>query len=250
MVAALSRPPTRLLLIAFALLAAAWLVTPYGPTPPLYDGVAYPDEPYRYVAPPKDAPKTAAPGPASDDPKMLAGRSELAGAGSNEQLPQVQVVVAEGDITAPTGATVVHLRVRPVAPTSEPPDARIWGNVYRLTATSDKGPAQIHPAAPTTTIILRAPVGPKPRPMMEYRDGTRWRRLTITQVGNDLYSAPLVGVGDYAVATRPGQPQPVPGTLTGLSGRIDRWVLAPGIALALLIAAIVVIRWRRARARP
>jgi hypothetical protein len=81
---------------------------------------------------------------------------------------------------------------------------------------------------------------------MEYTDdGRRWRRLPVTRVGNDIYSAPIAGVGDYALATLPGQPQPVPGTPRPGGSGIDRWVLIPGIALLVLVAAIAAIRWTR-----
>jgi hypothetical protein len=241
-----------MLLSAVALLAVAWLAAPLSSTPPLYDGVAFPDEPYRYVTPPPGAPATPPPGDAVGDSRIVDGKSQLALGGSNEQGPQVQFVVDDGEITAPPGTTVVHLRAEPVAATTQPSDARIWGNVYRLTATSDRGPAQIQSGSNSTTaIILRAPVGPTPQPVMEYTDGTTWRRLPITRVGNDIYSAPLVGTGDYAVATLPGQPQPLPGTTAATGGRsgIDRWVLIPGIALVVLIAAVALIRWTRTVSR-
>ncbi len=242
-----------MLLSAVALLAVAWLAAPLSSTPPLYDGVAFPDEPYRYVTPPPGAPATPPPTDAVGDARIVDGKSQLAVAGSNEQGPQVQFVVDDGEITAPPRAAVAHLRAEPVATTAQPPDARIWGNVYRLTATTDLGPAQIHAGSNSTTaIILRAPVGPTPQPVMEYSDGTTWRRLPITRVGNDIYSAPLVATGDYAVATLPGQPQPLPGTTTATTGGrsgIDRWILIPGIALAVLIAAIATIRWTRTISR-
>jgi len=228
-------------------LAAAWLAASRQSTPPLYDGVGFPDEPYRYVVAPHGVPATAPPGAAIGDANVVNGQSQTASAGSNEQGPQVQLIIDQGDITAPAGATVVHLRAEPAAPTGQPPDATIWGNVYRLSAASDKGPAQIHAGADSTTVIaLRAPVGPTPEPVMEYFDGASWHRLPVTRIGNDFYVSPIAGVGDYALATLPGQSQPVPGaTPTADRSGIDRWVLVPGIALLILIVAIAVIRWTR-----
>jgi hypothetical protein len=199
------------------------------------------------VVAPYRAPATPPPGTAAGDANILNGTSQTAYAGSNEQGPQVQLIVDQGDITAPPGVTVVHLLASPAKPTTQPPDASIWGNVYRLTATSDTGPAQIHTGGNSTTaIILRAPVGPTPQPVMEYTDGTIWRRLPVTRVGNDIYSAPIAGVGDYALATLPGQPQPIPGTTRPAGGPgIDRWILIPGIALLVLLAVIAAIRWTR-----
>jgi hypothetical protein len=244
----------RLLVVALGLLAVAWLRAPRWSSPPLYDGVAFPDEPYRYVTPPPNAPKTAAPGSAFGETKVLNGHSGVLFAGSNEQGPQVQLVINEGESTGPSGATVIRVRAEPIAATAQPSDGTIWGNVYRLTAASDTGPAQIHRATNSNTqIVLRAPVGPEPQPVMEYDDGTGWRRLQTTRVGNDVYSAAIPGVGDYALVTSPGQPQPVPGAAVsgsgGIgSGGIDRWILIPGVALAILLAAMAAIRWWRSKA--
>jgi hypothetical protein len=236
-----------LLLVSVVLLVAAWLITPAQSTPPLYDGVAFPDEPYRYVVPPPGAPATKPPTSATDDAQIVAGMSQLADAISAEQGPQVQFLIAQGEIAAPPGSTVVHLRADPFAPADQPTGATIWGNVYRLTAMSDRGPAEIlvH-ARSVTQILLRAPVGPTPEPVMEYRDGTGWRRLPLTRAGNDIYSAPIAGVGDYAVATLPGNPQPVAGSKAPASpGGLDWWILVPAVALLVLIAGIVAIRRRR-----
>ena len=45
------------MLVAAALLGLGWLLTPRT-APPLYDGVGFPDEPYRFVVAPAGAPKT------------------------------------------------------------------------------------------------------------------------------------------------------------------------------------------------
>jgi hypothetical protein len=85
---------------------------------------------------------------------------------------------------------------------------------------------------------------------MEYNDGTGWHREPTTRLGNDIYSAAIPATGDYALATLPGQPQPVPGAAADNSGGgIDRWILIPGIALVILIAVIAAIRWSHSIAR-
>jgi hypothetical protein len=159
------------------------------------------------VVAPAGAPATRPPTSATADAHIVSGTSQLAYAVSDEQGPQVQFIIANGGITAPPGATVVHVRADPTAPSDQPTNATIWGNVYRLTAMSDRGTAQIRPSS-TTSIVLRAPVGPSPQPVLEYRDATGWRRLPATRVGNDIYSTPIAGVGDYAVAWLARPPSP------------------------------------------
>ena len=235
----------RLLATALGLLVLAWLAAPHWSTPPLYDGVALPDEPYRYVSAPPHAAKTPPPGSATGHATVVNGRSQVTYIGSGEQGPQVQLVIDKNAAALPPDATVTDVRAQPLAPTTQPTDATIWGNVYRLTATSDKGPVQIHGTIADTEIILRAPTGPTPQAVMEYNDGTGWHRLPSARIGNDIYSAPIPAIGDYALATLPGQPQPVPATTAGNGGGggLDGWILIPGIALLVLIAVIAAIRW-------
>ncbi|MDQ6649765.1 MAG: hypothetical protein M3Z02_06575 [Actinomycetota bacterium] len=81
----------RRLLGALAVLVAAWLLAPGGV--PLYDGVGFPDEPYRYVVPPRaDLPRTDPPTEGRDMVRAAdaAGGSEVL-AQSREMGPQVAV---------------------------------------------------------------------------------------------------------------------------------------------------------------
>lgn len=89
------------------------------------------------------------------------------------------------------------MRVRALAPSSRPHDGTVWGNVYRVTATSDNGPVKLRREG-AGTIVLRAPAD-QPRPVVQYRDSSGWHRLITTKFGHDRYKAAVPVFGDYAV---------------------------------------------------
>jgi hypothetical protein len=247
MVVAVTRLNTRnvrLLLTALGLLCLAWLITPPMPTPPLYDGVGFPDEPYRYVAPPPGSRPTKPATAVSSDAKVSQGRAAEVLASSAEQGPQILVEFGEGTLTAAPDATTVHVGAQPLAPTVQPADGTVWGNVYALTATSDAGPVQVHVGAGTASgVVMRSPTAPPPEPVIEYNDGSGWRQLQTTKSGNDIFTAPLAGLGDYAVV-RLRNPPAAAGSGGG-NGYVLPIVI--GVALVVLAGVIVAIRITRSR---
>ena len=195
----------RLLAIAVTALALAWAFAPIGRTPPLYDGLGFPDQPYRFVQAPAGYQHTPAPSAASYDIAIKSGGSSTYDVASTELGPQVEVFVNQTSLELPAGSTVARIRATPIATTTQPSDGEVWGNVYRLTDDTDRGTGRIHAGGQLDSIRLRAPTGPPPVPAIEFNDGSGWRRLSTTKIGNDIYSAPLAGVGDYAVIAPPGQ---------------------------------------------
>lgn len=196
--------PIMTLLTATALVALAWLAGPTVPSPPLYDGLGIPDEPYRYVKPPREAVKTEPPTVASGTARVTNGEAGPVSVTSAEQGPQVDVSLAEKALMAPQEAKQVQVRVRALAPSSQPRDGVVWGNVYRVTATSDNGPVRLRREG-ASTIVLRAPAD-QPRPVVQYRDGSGWHRLITTKFGHDRYKAAVPVLGDYAVVRLADQP--------------------------------------------
>ena len=260
---------------AAAVFALAWLIA--GPsTPPLYDGLGFPDEPYRYVTPPTGYQHTKPPTAAALTQALGPGTDEVLSCGSQEQGPQVVLTAEVVGVIVPAGATTVTLRADPLAPTSEPPDGTIWGNVYRVTASTDRGPARFKPATSQSGFItLRAPTGPPPRPVIEYDSGGGWHQLATDQVGADIYLAPIAGIGDYATVithTQPATTTPAtdstsPGAQTGPGTATTTTIPPPaaipiinhgsgtsglpiviGVILALFILLIIAVRLARARA--
>jgi hypothetical protein len=255
---------SRLLTLALAVLALAWTVTPTGRTPPLYDGLGFPDQPYRYVTVPAGYRHTPAPGTAAQDIPVRAGASNTFDAVSAELGPQVEVFLNQESLRAPAGSTVAHLRATPVAASAQPSDGEVWGNVYRLSAVTNIGPARIAAGGRLDSIRLRAPTGPPPVARIEFRDAAGWHRLATSKIGNDIYSAPLGGVGDYAVIAPKGQarvPQqttsapasgasasPAAGDASTPSASYARPVLVIfALALLTLVGVIATIRFGRGR---
>ncbi|MQA64108.1 MAG: hypothetical protein GEU86_22235 [Actinophytocola sp.] len=198
------------LLTATALIALAWLAGPTLPSPPLYDGLGIPDEPYRYADAPRDAVKTESPTAASGTARVTGGVAGPLDAKSAEQGPQVEVFLAEEALTAPRDAKKVRVRVRALAPASQPGDGAVWGNVYRITATSDNGLVKLrNEPVGASTITLRAPAD-QPRPVLQYRDDSGWHRLITTKFGHDRYRAAVPVLGDYALVRASDQPSAAP----------------------------------------
>jgi hypothetical protein len=253
----------RLVTLAIALLALAWTFTPTGHTPPLYDGLGFPDQPYRYVVAPAGYRHTAAPGAAAEHVPITASGSSTYDAASSEIGPQVEVFLNQESLRAPAGSTVAHLRATPVAAGTQPSDGEVWGNVYRLSARTNVGPATVVAGGRLDSIRLRAPTGPPPTARIEFRNSSGWHRLTTSKIGNDIYSAPLAGVGDYAVIAPPGQARvpnqsttaPSAGASTATDGAADPsapssayarpLLVILALALLVLIAVIVVVRRSR-----
>ena len=192
----------RVRLIAAALLALGlvWTLAPAS-SPPLYDGLGFPDEPYRFVSAPAGYQKTPAASTASYTVGYRPGAAEIYDVSSDELGPQVEVIVRQQDLTLPAGSGQLSLRAAPVPVTKQPVDGVVWGNAYRVSATAAGAGVALRPDGHTDQIRLRAPTGPPPTPAIEIYNGSTWRRLQATRIGNDLYVAYLTGVGDYALVT-------------------------------------------------
>lgn len=189
--------------VVVAVLAAGWLASPAAV--PLYDGVGFPDEPYRFV-PPRDA-GTAAATPAQVRLKVSGGVN-TGGllANSAEVGPQVTVYAppqAFGVPDAKSTAEIV-LRAQPVPMTAPTPRGQVDSNVYAVTLTSAAGPVSVRTEAQTPSITLRAVSAVLPLPTVQYRSGPGqpWRDLRSRQVGRDVVNAPAPGAGEY-VLVRP-----------------------------------------------
>lgn len=254
-----------LVVVALALLAAAWLVAAPAGGPPLYDGLGFPDQPYRFLDPPAGYRHTPAPSAASVDGFIGAGTT--LDASSAELGPQVEVFVNESSLTGPASTTAVHVRAAPVRAVRVPADGTVWGNAYHLSAASAAGAVTIRAGGPLDSIRLRAPTGPPPLAVIEFDDGSGWRRLATSRIGSEIYAAPLAGAGAYAVVAPPGQarvsggPTPsgassesaaseAPAEAGGAASRPGPVLVILGGGLLVLLAAAVLVRLRRARPGP
>jgi hypothetical protein len=230
-----------LLVVAAALLGLGWLLSPRS-APPLYDGVGFPDEPYRFVVAPAGAPKTTkAPTVATGTAPVTGGVAGAVHASSAEQAPQISLLIPVGRLHAPAGTKRVVLHATPVRPVTAPANRFLWSDVYKLAATDPS--VTMRDASPPATITMRAATAQRPRPVIARYVGGRWSTLDTTPVGNDIYQAVLPGLGMYAVIGTEQLDFGSGGGSTTVTG------ILIAVAAVLVVAALILVAvWRRRRA--
>ncbi|HEY2298985.1 MAG TPA: hypothetical protein VGH43_14725 [Jatrophihabitans sp.] len=233
------RRNTRFLVIALVLLGLGWWVAPRS-APPLYDGVGFPDEPYRFVVTPAGAKPTKAPTTATRIVPVTKGTAGAASLASAEQAPQIAVLIPTGRLQAPAGTKQFTLRAAPVQPVQAPDGEYLWSNVYDLAGTDPK--VTMRDGNPPATITLRAATAQRPYPTIErYLNGT-WTKVKTVPVGQDIYQAELPSLGRYAVVgTSPLQ-------LTTKQNTTYTGIII-AVASGLIVVVLVVIGVRRRSGR-
>lgn len=250
----------RLIATAVALLALAWLVNP-ARTAPLYDGLGFPDEAYRFVDPPAGYRTTAPPSAAALMIGLAGNRGSIFDVASKEVGPQVELFVKGSTIAAPAAASVAaSVTISAVAARSPAPptDGAVWGNVYRVSARSAGKAVRLNADPATNSIRLRTPTAPPPTATIAYfggstSTGSTWRRLKTSRIGNDIWAAPLVGTGYYA-ALAPGDQLHYEGQSTPAAAQhkaggggigVLAWIAGAGVVVLASLSYAV----RRVRAR-
>jgi hypothetical protein len=224
------------------LFVLAWVVS--GAGVPLYDGVGFPDEPYRYVHVPAGAKHGPPPKPASASSPVKDGRStgEIT-LQSDEQGPQILLQLFPGTVTAPKAAHTVAVNGTPLAPDTAPIDGRVDGNIYRISVVSDAGPGAFGSAVGDSFLYLRAASLKPAPPVMEYRTSATspWVQLHTVKAGTDVFVISFKGVGDYALVHLKGA-KPVGG---GPSQETVLLLLLAAFVVVVLAVAILSRRpWR------
>jgi hypothetical protein len=236
--------------------------------PPLYDGIGFPDEPYRWVTPPPGETKAAAPAtPARATiqvtPGGSGGQSQASRGFSSEQGPQVAFSVAEGAFSPPAKTTSIDLIATPKAPPAPYGNGgRIVSNLYELSALADGKDGADVPLAPGAAFIvnLRASAQTQQTVVLCTWDGTAWNQVATRQVGTEIYAAQLATLDPIALVrldqgVRPtvAAPEPTsgatapPADATGdaSSGTSNRTLLLTvGGIVVLLAGALLVLRRR------
>jgi hypothetical protein len=191
-------------LLLLGALALAWLTT--SQPVPLYDGIGFPDEPYRFVP-------ARGSGPAATSAVVqlkVAGGSNTGGliANSSELGPQVSMFAPPHAFAAPGTASIV-LAVRPVPATGPLPDGVLESNVYAVSLTSAAGAVTILPEAQPPALTMRSVTTQLPEPVFMHRaaPGERWRELKTRRVGTDIYNTTAPGVGEYVLVRDAAAPQ-------------------------------------------
>jgi hypothetical protein len=257
------------LVLAVAALAGAVAVRPPH-APPLYDGLGFPDEPYRWVAPPAGADKTPQPPTAASASIAVdAGVSVPVQGFSEEQGPQIAFAVGSGALAAPAGVAAVTLLATPAAAPPPPAKADVVSNLYTISARAGTTPVTLAKGA-QLVVNLRADAATKQAVVVCLREGGRWVQLPTRQVGTEIYAARLDRLGAVALLRlAPGvQPSAVPSdTPSSVAGAVPQatsgagpvtdaagdgpgagvlW-LSIGAVLVLIAAVLLLLRRRVAR---
>ena len=236
------------LLASIGVLLVAWLVAPAAV--PIYDGVQFPDEPYRYVHSPDGKPTKP---PTTAHATIGVNAQGLSNAGysnSAEQGPQIVLYVPAGSLKAPAGATNISVSETPLAPSPPlPTDGTIVTNVYRVTATTPQGPVQMVGTTENQmpTLQMRAPSAKQPGPVFEHRTSSGWTRAATLRVGQDIYQASAPQFGDWALVQLSVAPKSSSSSGSSGGGGINIGLLVAGIAVLVLAGIIMAIRVARTR---
>ncbi|MCU1595181.1 MAG: hypothetical protein JWO12_2573 [Frankiales bacterium] len=217
-------------------MTTGWLLAPQAV--PIYDGVGQPDEPYRYVAAPAGAPKTA-PATSGTATSPLSGGRNTNGMSvqTAEMGPQASLFVPPQALAAGKGDVTVT--TTPKAAADQPAGAVIDGNVYAISVVSSSGgPVTLTDQAAIATLYLRSTTAKQPGPVMEYRAAAAapWKQLKTSRGGTDIYVSSFVGAGDYALAF-------VASSAKASKGSSPLLYILLGVG-ALLVLVIVAVRRR------
>lgn len=217
-------------------------------SPPLYDGVGFPDEPYRYLHPPAGALVTKPPAGASEVVALLGdGSNNATTLQTAEKGPQIALALRLGLLQAPPGSRSLTISVTPVEPVSSPDNGEILGNVYRVRFTAPGGKPATVSGAGTYSAAVRIPQGTRSAVALELHANGSWTTLRTTQTGSDVYTAPVPSAGDVtAVLIASGADS----SLAAKAGKSGSQSVLVVIGIAALVAAGVVIFTIRASRNP
>lgn len=230
-----SRWPALLLVMATAGLVSRGGV-------PLYDGVGFPDQPYRYVKAPAGVTHGPPPEPAirAVSPIRNGTNRDPLEPQSDEQGPQVFLGLPADALHVGALARSVTVTVSALAPGAQPADGRIDGNVYRVAVRSQPdGPVSFAGGNGPSLLYLRAASLQPAAPVMEHRTSSAgaWLPLPTSRSGQDVFVVAYGGAGDYALVHQGGA-KPT----GGVSAQSLLLLLLAGFVLLVVLAAVLVRR--------
>jgi hypothetical protein len=214
---------------------------------PLYDGVGFPDEPYRYVKAPKDAKNNSAlsPSPASTAVAISGGTNQSdVSLASREQGPQVSIYVYTQALKASSQTAKAALSATPsVSSDMNTPKGPVAGNVYSFGYQINSGSLAIKQNNKEIRgyVDLRLPQNAGANAVMLYRSSasTAWRTLETLKVGNDIYQAPVDAFGDYAL---------VPAKPAGSAYKLKLIIICILTVAVLTLSGLLVVLRRKDKA--
>ncbi len=237
-----------LVTIALGLLAAA-LFHGRLASPPVYDGIIVPPEPYRWESPPANLRAGNKP-PLSGETTLPLQNGQVAGGGVQTGDNQGVIYFGPGTFKAPAGTQAVTCTIEPDPnPPTAPPGVEIRGNVYRIGCVAQPGGAPVTLAS-SYHLTMRFPPGAFKE--IQYNDGTGWRPLsTLTAPGGDPYaSVNAPGFGEYAATAPTGAAVPGESLFTVLGRYAPFYGILAFVIIFGVIAVVQEIRRRGKQPAP
>lgn len=237
----------RLVTAALLVLGIGWAIAPRSALP-LYDGIGFPDEPYRFVQRPAGAQETEPATNARGSAAVANGTSDPLVAASAEVAPQISLYIPKGRLATPAGTTRVTVTGVPTQPVPAGHGQYLWSNVYDVTATPSDTAFTSHGQQATITLRAASPQRPQPH-IARYVDG-RWELLPTYAQGQDIYIAELTGFGKFAVlGSNPLLVSKVNGGSGGSSSKDDGGNGLVAVLVGVGVLAVVVVLFLLGRAR-
>lgn len=236
-------PGRRPLLTGAILVALAFALLPAG-TPPLYDSLPVPDQPYRTLS-------TGSPVP--QGPQPTAARAEVTPADpvinltTAERRPQAYLLVQTGALQPLAGTARIVASLTPVPlPSPGPHNGVPLGNAYDLELHDQDGRLlEPSPSGQRPVVQLRIPNPSTPgHVVVELHAHSAWTVLKTIRTADVIYAAELPSFGTvvavYIVASPPT------GTPPG-RGINPAWTaVAAGLVVVIVVAGLVALgRGRR-----
>ena len=172
-----------------------------GGTPPVYDGIQLPAEPYNWVSPPPNLKNGNKP-PQSGESTLPIANGQVAGGLVQTGDGQVLVFLGLGGLAAPARAQRVRCTIQPLtSPPQAPSGVEIRGNVYRIECLAEPGGKPVRIVGPVR-MTLRLAGGTTNN--IRYFDGRSWHVLptTFDSGGGPYAGTQLTAFGDFAATAR------------------------------------------------
>ena len=196
------------ILLAVLGVAAVMLMRPTV-SPPLYDGIGFPDEPYRWVEPPPGWGKTPAWTPAKATGTVEADGTVPTLKGlSAEQGAQIAFQIESGALVLPKGAKTLDAEAVAVPNPAEKPSGTFASNVYTLTVKADKPGALALAPGRTAIVNMRSEKASNDAVVLEMYENGTWSQVATARVGTDIYASELPALGTFALVRLPAGVQP------------------------------------------
>jgi hypothetical protein len=238
------------LVLVLATLALAGIVLARPPhAPPLYDGVGFPDEPYRWVVPPQGEQRTRlAATDAFTRIPVTGGANVESQAQSDEKGPQILLTALAGAFAVPAGASSIMVRAVPHAvPDVQPDDGHVVSNLYVITAEAEGRPVTL--ARDYALLLNLRAVRSTPQAVVVCRwTGRGWQQVATDCVGVDIYAAWLDTIGpvalvqlDPGVSPQPAALQPSSAARAAGPGADALW-LGLGAIVLVIAGSLLVVR--------